>query len=63
MKVRESRSGWVWVFLMLAATAWYAWPQLVYSLLPVYDILGWLFPGLAHGIQPWIDSMRHLLAR
>ena len=43
---------------MAAATAWYAWPQFLYSLVPVYDILRFFFPSLAEGFQPWVETIR-----
>jgi hypothetical protein len=43
---------------MLAATAWYAWPQALYSLFPLYDLVRFLFPDLAEGLRPWIEAVR-----
>ena len=43
---------------MVIATAWYAWPQLLYSLIPAYDILHFLFPDLTAGLQPWVEAIR-----
>ena len=49
---------WIWIVLMVIATAWYAWPQLLYSLIPAYDILHFLFPDLTAGLQPWVEAIR-----
>jgi hypothetical protein len=49
---------WIWLILMVAATAWYAWPQLLYSLIPVYEIMRFFFPDLAGGLQPWVETIR-----
>jgi hypothetical protein len=43
---------------MVVATAWYAWPQLLYSLVPAYDVLHFFFPGLTAGLQPWVEAIR-----
>jgi hypothetical protein len=50
--------SWIWFAVMLAATAWYAWPQAVFSLFPVYDILRVAFPEWAETFRPWIESIR-----
>ena len=36
------REAWLVFAGMLAATAWYAWPQLVYSLTAVRHLVDWL---------------------
>jgi len=45
---------------MALAMAWYAWPQVIYSLLPVYDLARFLFPSWLAGLQPWVDSARRI---
>jgi hypothetical protein len=32
------------VLVMAAMTAWYAWPQIYYSLIPLFDIWRYLHP-------------------
>jgi hypothetical protein len=39
------------------ATAWYAWPQLLYSLFPVYDAIRFFFPAWAAELQPLVDAL------
>jgi hypothetical protein len=43
---------------MVAATLWYAWPQALYSLVPLYDLLRYFFPQWTQPLGPWIDSLR-----
>ncbi len=54
---RPSRD-WVWVLVMGLATAWYAWPQLLYSLFPVYDFMRFFLPEWAQALQPWVEAFR-----
>jgi hypothetical protein len=43
---------------MVIASAWYAWPQFLYSLIPAYDLLRFLFPAWTEGFQPWVEALR-----
>ena len=45
---------------MVLATAWYAWPQVLYSLLPVYDLVLFLFPELGESLRPWVEGLRSM---
>jgi hypothetical protein len=54
---------WLWLVLMVAATTWYAWPQALYSLFPVYDVLRFLLPDWAEVFRPWIESFRSTTGR
>jgi hypothetical protein len=54
---------WIWLPLMVFATAWYAWPQFAYSLVPAYDLLSFLFPDLTAGLQPWVETIRSKVGR
>lgn len=49
---------WPWILLMGIATAWYAWPQIHYSLYPLYDLLRFLFPAWAESLRPWAEAIR-----
>jgi hypothetical protein len=43
---------------MVGAMLWYAWPQILYSLIPLYDLFQFAFPAWAESLRPWIESMR-----
>jgi len=51
---------WGWIVVMVLATAWYAWPQVLYSLLPVYDLVLFLFPELGESLRPWVEGLRSM---
>jgi len=45
---------------MLAATAWYAWPQLFFSLFVVYDAIVTYSPATLDLIRPLLDYLNQL---
>jgi hypothetical protein len=57
----RSARHWIWIALMLVATAWYAWPQLALSLFPVYDLVRFLSPALTQSFQSWITLLRSMI--
>jgi hypothetical protein len=58
VRIDPSTRPWIWILLMAFATVWYAWPQLVYSLFPAYELARVLFPGWTEGLQPWVEGFR-----
>jgi hypothetical protein len=57
MPDRPSRR-WIYIGLMALATAWYARPQAIYSLVPIYEAFQYLFPQSMLGLRPWIELIR-----
>jgi len=51
---------WIWFLVMLAATAWYAWPQLFFSLFVVYDAIVTYSPATLDLIRPLLDYLNQL---
>jgi hypothetical protein len=59
--IRKSwNTPWLWISLMLAATAWYAWPQLFYSLFILYDVLLTSHPEGLSWLQPILRVLENL---
>ena len=44
--------SWLILAVCLAMTTWYAIPQLLYSLAPIYQIARALFPGIIPEVNP-----------
>ncbi len=63
VKTDRTHRPWVMILLMVLATAWYAWPQALYSLFPIYDLFRFLFPAWAESLRPWVEAIRASVGR
>lgn len=49
---RTALEAWLVLTIMVAASAWYASNQLLYSLYFVYQLARFLFPGVVPAVDP-----------
>ena len=60
MNDKTNLQTWGWIFFMLAATLWYAWPQFFFSLFIMYDALETISPESLALLQPLVDYFYQL---